>query len=126
MNTTAAATEANVTVATIRSWCRKGVIAATKTAGKWVIDAASLARRLTIGALKRPAKARKSVPMSRISTNPHHLADQLDGAAGPGCNASRVRAALEAQEGPERAREIWAKVMKIRAAMESGEWDGPC
>lgn len=64
--------------------------------------------------------------MSRISTNPHHLADSLDGAAGPGCNASRVRAALEAQEGPERAREIWTEVVKVRDAMESGEWDGPC
>ncbi|MFF0629783.1 hypothetical protein [Streptomyces sp. NPDC004296] len=56
MNTTAAATEARVTVATIRTWCRRGVIAATKTAGRWVIDTASLAHRITIGALKRPAK----------------------------------------------------------------------
>ncbi|MFI0156197.1 helix-turn-helix domain-containing protein [Streptomyces lydicus] len=55
MNTTAAATEANVTAATIRNWCRKGVIAATKQAGKWVIDTASLAHRITIGQLKRPA-----------------------------------------------------------------------
>ncbi|MFF1341156.1 hypothetical protein ACFVYT_25085 [Streptomyces sp. NPDC058290] len=52
MNTTAAATEAHVTVATIRTWARRGVIAATKTAGKWVIDAASLARRIAIGARK--------------------------------------------------------------------------
>lgn len=50
MNTTTAATQAKVTVATIRTWCRKGVIAATKAAGRWVIDAASLARRIEIGA----------------------------------------------------------------------------
>lgn len=57
MNTTSAADEAHVTVATIRTWCRNGVIAATKTAGRWVIDTASLAHRIAIGALKRPAKA---------------------------------------------------------------------
>lgn len=56
MNTTAAALEARVTVATIRTWCRRGVIAATKTAGRWIIDTTSLAHRITIGALKRPAK----------------------------------------------------------------------
>ncbi|MFI0156173.1 helix-turn-helix domain-containing protein [Streptomyces lydicus] len=50
MNTTTAAAQAKVTVATIRTWCRRGVIAATKTAGKWVIDTASLARRIEIGA----------------------------------------------------------------------------
>jgi hypothetical protein len=52
MNTTTAATEARVTVATIRTWCRRGAVAATKAAGKWVIDAASLARRIAIGARK--------------------------------------------------------------------------
>lgn len=49
MNTTAAALQASVTVATIRTWARRGVIAATKTAGRWVINTASLARRITIG-----------------------------------------------------------------------------
>lgn len=56
MNTTEAAATAKVTVATIRTWCRRGVIAATKTAGRWIIDTASLAHRVTIGQLKRPAK----------------------------------------------------------------------
>lgn len=56
MNTTAAADQANVTVATIRNWCRNGVITATKQAGRWIIDAASLAARITIGAMKRPAR----------------------------------------------------------------------
>ncbi|MGQ4513678.1 hypothetical protein [Streptomyces sp. DW26H14] len=55
MNTTAAANEANVTVATIRTWCRLGAVAATKQAGRWIIDAASLANRIAIGAIKRPA-----------------------------------------------------------------------
>jgi hypothetical protein len=57
MNTTAAATEAHVTVATIRTWCRSGVIAAAKVAGRWIIDAASLAHRITIGAMKAPRTA---------------------------------------------------------------------
>lgn len=55
MNTTTAATKANVTVATIRNWCRRGIIAATKQAGRWTIDPASLARRIEIGArMNRP------------------------------------------------------------------------
>ncbi|WP_327169535.1 MerR family transcriptional regulator [Streptomyces subrutilus] len=54
MNTTTAAAEARVTVATIRHWARRGVVAATKTAGRWVIDTASLARRIAIGARKTP------------------------------------------------------------------------
>ncbi|MET8585668.1 helix-turn-helix domain-containing protein [Streptomyces collinus] len=56
MNTSTAATEAKVTVATIRTWCRAGVIAATKQAGRWIIDTASLAARIAIGKMKRPAK----------------------------------------------------------------------
>lgn len=52
MNTTAAALQANVTTATIRAWARRGVIAAVKTAGRWIIDAASLTRRITIGQRK--------------------------------------------------------------------------
>ncbi|MFF5445515.1 hypothetical protein [Streptomyces sp. NPDC012888] len=57
MNTTTAATQAKVTIATIRTWCRIGAVAATKAAGKWIIDAASLARRIAIGA----RKARKAI-----------------------------------------------------------------
>lgn len=52
MNTTAAALQANVTVATIRTWCRAGAVSAIKRAGRWIIDTASLARRITIGAMK--------------------------------------------------------------------------
>ncbi len=60
MNTTTAATQANVTAATIRTWCRTGVITAAKAAGRWFIDAASLAHRITIGKMKaaRTALAR--------------------------------------------------------------------
>lgn len=46
MNTTEAADIAKVTRATIRRWCRTGAIAATKTDGQWVIDAASLDAKL--------------------------------------------------------------------------------
>jgi len=49
MDTTAAAAKAHVTTATIRSWCRRNVVAAVKTAGTWAIDEASLNRRITLG-----------------------------------------------------------------------------
>lgn len=61
MNTTAAAVEAQVTVDTIRTWCRSGVIAATKTAGRWVIDTASLAHRVAIGAMRAVRRTKKVV-----------------------------------------------------------------
>lgn len=62
--TTAAATQAGVTVDTIRTWCRRNVIAAVKQAGRWVIDAASLAHRIAIGAMR----ARKAKPMTATGT----------------------------------------------------------
>lgn len=56
MNTTAAALEAHVGADTVRTWCRIGAVAAVKKAGRWVIDQASLAARIAIGRMKRPAK----------------------------------------------------------------------
>lgn len=50
MNTSTAAQTAGVTVATIRRWCRYGAIAAAKVAGRWIIEAASLSRRIGLGA----------------------------------------------------------------------------
>lgn len=64
MNTTAAALQAHVTTATIRTWARRGVIAATKTAGRWIINAASLAHRIAIAALK----TRKATGMNLDAT----------------------------------------------------------
>jgi hypothetical protein len=64
MNTTAAALQANVKPATIRTWCRNGVITATKQAGRWIIDVASLAHRIAIAALK----ARKAPAMDLNAT----------------------------------------------------------
>jgi len=64
MNTTAAAAQANVTVATIRTWCRYGAVTAIKQAGRWVIKAASLTRRIAIGALRT---ARKATTMTESS-----------------------------------------------------------
>jgi hypothetical protein len=55
MDTTAAALQANVTVATIRTWCRIGAVAAAKVGGRWVIEAASLAKRIALG-VRKPAK----------------------------------------------------------------------
>lgn len=54
MNTSTAATKANVTTATIRTWARYGAITATKTNGRWDIDEASLTRRIALTA--KPAK----------------------------------------------------------------------
>lgn len=55
--TIAAATQAGVTVETIRTWCRRNVIAAAKVAGRWVIDTASLAHRIAIGAIRTRKQA---------------------------------------------------------------------
>jgi hypothetical protein len=49
MNTAAAATKAGVTTATIRTWCRRGAVAAVKTAGAWNIDETSLDHRIALG-----------------------------------------------------------------------------
>lgn len=53
ITTTAAATQAGVTTATIRTWCRIGAVTATKTAGRWVIESASLTHRITIGTWRK-------------------------------------------------------------------------
>ncbi|MFD9721082.1 hypothetical protein [Streptomyces sp. NPDC059076] len=80
---TAAAVEAGVTVATVRAWCRRGVIAAQKAGGRWAIEAASLTRRIAIGAMRA---TRKEVP---VATAPIQLTSQTSrvhghvGAVGP-------------------------------------------
>ncbi|MFI8191411.1 helix-turn-helix domain-containing protein [Streptomyces sp. NPDC085946] len=56
MNTALAAAQAGVSIPTVRNWCRIGAVAAVKQAGRWIIDTASLAARIAIGAMKRPAK----------------------------------------------------------------------
>lgn len=73
MDTTAAATQAHVTVATIRSWCRKGVIAAAKVAGRWIIDTASLAARIAISAWKRPTRTEATPVINLTATYTHTL-----------------------------------------------------
>ncbi|MFH9426030.1 hypothetical protein [Streptomyces sp. NPDC017529] len=65
MNTTTAAAEAQVTVTTIRTWCTRGAITATKTAGRWDIDAASLKTRIRLGRQIRRARARRTAPATR-------------------------------------------------------------
>ncbi|MER5277758.1 helix-turn-helix domain-containing protein [Streptomyces sp. NPDC002809] len=62
MNTTTAANTAKVTVATIRDWARRGIIAATKVAGRWVIDTNSLTHRINIGAMR----TRKTAPVINL------------------------------------------------------------
>ncbi|WP_329217374.1 hypothetical protein [Streptomyces microflavus] len=59
MDATTAAAKAKVTVATIRTWCRTGVIAAVKTSGRWDIDPQSLrAHRRRLTAIKEARQAR--------------------------------------------------------------------
>lgn len=91
MDTTAAALQAHVTAATIRAWCRKGVVAAVKTAGRWVVDAASLAHRITIAAIK--ARKAPTVPdFPFVLTNDIDTRGAFLGVIGP---ADALRAAFE-------------------------------
>lgn len=71
MNTSTAAIQAGVSVDTIRYWCRYGAIEATKQAGRWVIDTASLAYRIALGARRtKPAKVEYTVEtMTAIGGN---------------------------------------------------------
>lgn len=93
MNTTTAALQAHVTVATIRTWCRRGAVAATKTAGRWIIDTASLTHRITIGAMRTRKQATvldlsaatiktrirpTGETITRVTNLPALLADKLD------------------------------------------------
>lgn len=48
-STSAAAEIADVTIDTIRTWCRMGAVRATKVARRWIIDADSLAHRVSLG-----------------------------------------------------------------------------
>ena len=64
ITTAAAATQAGVTIATIRTWCRRGAISAIKRAGRWVIDQISLTHRIAIGTMR----ARKTKVMTTTGT----------------------------------------------------------
>ncbi|MDX3232565.1 hypothetical protein [Streptomyces sp. ME19-01-6] len=101
MNTTAAAVEASVTVETIRTWCRNGVITATKTAGRRVIDAASLARRVAIGAMR----ARTETPTPQEPPATHR---QVDYAMNLLSNLAASDFGLEFYDGPTTRPEIAA------------------
>ncbi|MFD7507898.1 helix-turn-helix domain-containing protein [Streptomyces sp. NPDC059853] len=110
ITTTQAAATARVTVATIRAWCRTGVIAATKTAGRWVIEAASLARRLQIA--RDRATSRSWPRPSRSATCARgtcgHLAtvawDRIPGARQRPCGKCAAQEALRAERATEDAR----------------------
>lgn len=93
MNTSAAATQANVTVATIRAWCRNGVITATKQAGRWVIDAASLAWRITLTALK-PRKEQAVTTPALPWDEDHPESADLNTLVAHGYTPERIVAAL--------------------------------
>lgn len=63
-DTATAARIARVTVTTIRTWCRIGAVAATKTGGRWVIDTDSLNRRITLGRTLRAEKHADLIDLS--------------------------------------------------------------
>jgi hypothetical protein len=90
MNTTAAAAQAGVTIPTIRHWCRAGVITAVKRAGRWVIDTASLAHRIAIGARRTRKAAMPDIPITLTSRTRRHRGHI--GAVGP---ADTLRSAFE-------------------------------
>jgi hypothetical protein len=87
MNTTAAATKAHVTAATIRTWCRIGAVTAVKQAGRWIIDTASLAHRIAIGAMR----TRKATAMTATGT----IIEMQDGTFGICGDAAQLAAAFE-------------------------------
>jgi len=84
-----AAGQARVTVATIRTWCRYGAVAATKVGRRWAIDTASLARRIALG-MRRTRKARMAT--GHLSSKARTLGADLV-VAGP---AAELLAAFQA------------------------------
>lgn len=82
MDTTAAATQAGVTIDTIRHWCRLGAIAATKAAGRWTISAASLARRIRLS-IRRTARSTMTQPWPTDHPNIDLLTEAVDSGVTP-------------------------------------------
>ncbi|MFJ2279275.1 helix-turn-helix domain-containing protein [Streptomyces sp. NPDC087866] len=79
MDATTAARKSKVTVATIRDWCRTGVIAATKSAGRWHIDAQSLrAHRRRIRAI-RDARQNRNAARTHAGIAAHLTLPTLTG-----------------------------------------------
>lgn len=65
MNAATAAAKSRVALDTVRTWCRKGVITATKTAGRWDIDENSLrAHRRRLIALRQARRARAAAAIA--------------------------------------------------------------
>jgi len=114
MNAATAATKSRVTVATIRDWCRTGVIAATKTAGRWDIDAQSLrAHRRRIRAIHN---ARQTRAAARVHAS---LAAQLTLPTLTG-TPKQTSWATDIRD-----RAITAALTLVTHGFESGEPDGP-
>ncbi|MEU1908420.1 hypothetical protein [Streptomyces hygroscopicus] len=70
MDAATAARKSRVTIDTIRTWCRRGVITATKTAGRWDIDQNSLrAHRRRLIAIRNARRTRNAATIqARITT----------------------------------------------------------
>lgn len=65
-----------VTVDTVRTWCRMGAVRATKQAGRWIIEAASLTRRAQWAfKAKLARKARAERPTQKKETMSHWDSD---------------------------------------------------
>lgn len=91
--TAQAATAFGVTPATVAHWCRIGAVRATKAAGKWIIDTASLLARKTIAHQirnAREARARKAAATTTVfryhHTRPRRMPRRQDGKWSFRCN----------------------------------------
>lgn len=66
MNTTAAAETANVTIPTIRRWCRTAQITATKISGRWTIDETSLEQKMAARTAKTKAPQPRELTVENL------------------------------------------------------------
>jgi len=94
ITTAAAAAQAGVTVATIRTWCRIGAVAAVKRAGRWIVDTASLAYRITIGTMKKNRKDAMTEPEPMPWDDDHDEAAKLNRLVANGVSVETILEAL--------------------------------
>lgn len=135
MNTTTAAAKAGVTIPTIRTWCRQGVVTAVKASGRWIVDTASLASRIAIGALRatrRKAATVNATPdYAALADEARALANSLTPKKGchpadlEGGSRDRASGTLKARRSAIRAAasfDLAAEHAAITPATELSQW----
>lgn len=83
MDTKTAATTANVTISTIRTWCRIGAVGATKASGRWDIDEASLTHRIALTAKPATGEVRTDNSGRYVVVGPYAALDRALRAGSP-------------------------------------------